>query len=177
MIHGTRHTARSCWAKVAAASVLLHSRLQAGSAGMVWQQAILAVGSRVSLQLAKHAFTVSPATAPLAHETQRQPPWLRRSSLPVCTASAGASSSSQEQISCEVCMSDCKPTECSSNECGHTFCNNCWRSHLAVQIQDGKARHISCMAYKCGVVCDEDLILQVMKARRQCSSMWGSFPP
>jgi ariadne-1 len=53
--------------------------------------------------------------------------------------------------------------DCSSNGCGHTFCNTCWRGHLAVQIQDGQARHISCMAYKCGVVCDEELVAQVMK--------------
>jgi ariadne-1 len=56
-------------------------------------------------------------------------------------------------------------SECSSNGCGHTFCNTCWRGHLAVQIQDGQARHISCMAYKCGVVCDEELVAQVMKVR------------
>jgi hypothetical protein len=61
-------------------------------------------------------------------------------------------------------------SECSSNGCGHTFCNTCWRSHLAVQIQDGQARHISCMAYKCGVVCDEELVAQVMKVRSRQGS-------
>jgi hypothetical protein len=36
---------------------------------------------------------------------------------------------------------------------------------LAVQIKEGKARHISCMAFKCGVVCDEDLVVSIIKVR------------
>lgn len=66
-------------------------------------------------------------------------------------------------ITCEVCMSECPGSECGRNGCGHTFCNECWRSHLGVQIKEGKARHISCMAFKCGVVADEELVLQVIK--------------
>jgi hypothetical protein len=66
-------------------------------------------------------------------------------------------------VSCEVCMCDYTGAECGRNGCGHTFCSGCWRSHLAVQIQEGKARHISCMAFKCGVVCDEDLVMQTIK--------------
>eukprot|EP00879_Flechtneria_rotunda_P010931 GHRR01011422.1.p1 GENE.GHRR01011422.1~~GHRR01011422.1.p1 ORF type:complete len:527 (+),score=168.68 GHRR01011422.1:246-1826(+) len=66
-------------------------------------------------------------------------------------------------ISCGVCLCEYPQAQCSSNGCGHTFCNNCWRSHLSVQIQDGMARHVSCMAFKCGVVCDEELVLQVMQ--------------
>lgn len=66
-------------------------------------------------------------------------------------------------ISCEVCMCEAPGAECGRNGCGHTFCNTCWSSHLAVQIKEGKARHISCMAYKCGVVCDEELVLAVIQ--------------
>eukprot|EP00878_Enallax_costatus_P004275 GHUV01004505.1.p1 GENE.GHUV01004505.1~~GHUV01004505.1.p1 ORF type:complete len:527 (+),score=139.84 GHUV01004505.1:269-1849(+) len=77
-----------------------------------------------------------------------------------------AGSSPPQQVTCEVCMCDYAPADCSTNGCGHIFCNGCWRSHLAVQIQDGKARHVSCMAYKCGVVCDEELVLRVMKGEQ-----------
>ncbi|KAF6250673.1 hypothetical protein COO60DRAFT_1471727 [Scenedesmus sp. NREL 46B-D3] len=69
-------------------------------------------------------------------------------------------------------MSENSRKECSSNGCGHTFCNTCWRGHLAVQIQDGQARHISCMAYKCGVVCDEELVAQVMKSESELLSKY-----
>lgn len=63
-------------------------------------------------------------------------------------------------------MCDNPGSECGRNGCGHTFCNTCWMSHLAVQIQEGKARHIRCMAYKCGVVCDEELVLAVIQVCR-----------
>ena len=85
--------------------------------------------------------------------------------IPSCLAGVASSSSLQDQVTCDVCMSENSRKECSSNGCGHIFCNTCWRGHLAVQIQDGQARHISCMAYKCGVVCDEELVAQVMKVR------------
>lgn len=60
-------------------------------------------------------------------------------------------------------MCEVPGAECGRNGCGHTFCNTCWSSHLAVQIKEGKACHISCMAYKCGVVCDEELVLAVIQ--------------
>ncbi|WIA17066.1 hypothetical protein OEZ85_013967 [Tetradesmus obliquus] len=85
---------------------------------------------------------------------------------------AGSSSSQQEQVTCDVCMCENSRSECSSNGCGHTFCNTCWRGHLAVQIADGQARHISCMAYKCGVVCDDELVLHVMKGERELLSKY-----
>ena len=62
-------------------------------------------------------------------------------------------------------MCDYPGSECRRNGCGHTFCSGCWGSHLAVQIREGKARHISCMAFKCGVVCDEDLVVNIIKVR------------
>lgn len=79
--------------------------------------------------------------------------------------SVPAGASPAQHVTCDVCMCEVPFVDCSSNGCGHIFCNGCWRSHLAVQIQDGKARHVICMAYKCGVVCDEELVLRVMKVR------------
>jgi ariadne-1 len=32
-----------------------------------------------------------------------------------------------------------------------------------VQMGEGKARHVVCMSFKCGVVCDDELVAQVMK--------------
>lgn len=60
-------------------------------------------------------------------------------------------------------MCECPGSECRRNGCGHAFCNGCWGAHLAVQIKEGKARHISCMAFKCGVVCDDDLVVSIIK--------------
>ena len=43
------------------------------------------------------------------------------------------------------------------------FCDDCWRGHLRVQINEGKARHVVCMAHKCNIVCDDELVAKVMK--------------
>jgi len=40
-------------------------------------------------------------------------------------------------------------------ECGHAFCDDCWRQHLTIQITDGNAKRLPCMGVRCGVICDE----------------------
>lgn len=85
-------------------------------------------------------------------------------------ASAAAPRPAGGSMTCEVCMSKVPAAECATNSCGHGFCCDCWHSHLAVQIGDGKARHITCMAYKCGVVCDEELVNTAIKVG---GGAWG----
>ena len=49
-------------------------------------------------------------------------------------AGAGAASSrgggGSREITCMVCMSDVAPAGATTMECGHTFCNDCWREHM-----------------------------------------------
>jgi hypothetical protein len=45
--------------------------------------------------------------------------------------------------------------------------------HLQVQINDGNARHVLCMSFRCGVACDEELVEQVMKVSSLCGLLWG----
>lgn len=40
-------------------------------------------------------------------------------------------------------------------ECGHTFCNDCWKQHFTVQITEGNSKRLLCMAVKCGAICDD----------------------
>ncbi|EFJ52718.1 hypothetical protein VOLCADRAFT_102701 [Volvox carteri f. nagariensis] len=49
-------------------------------------------------------------------------------------------------------------------DCGHTFCNDCWRQHFKVQIGEGQARTIRCMSHRCGVVCDEEKVCALLKS-------------
>jgi ariadne-1 len=66
-------------------------------------------------------------------------------------------------VTCGVCMSELPAAQCSVNSCGHAYCDDCWRGHLQVQISDGKACHVTCMSFKCGIVCDEELVERVMQ--------------
>lgn len=43
-------------------------------------------------------------------------------------------------------------------ECGHAFCDDCWRGHLGVQIREGHSRRLRCMAPSCPALCDEDKV-------------------
>lgn len=55
------------------------------------------------------------------------------------------------------------------------FCDDCWRGHLRVQIGEGKARHVVCMAHKCNIVCDEELVAKVMQVRMGRARMAGAL--
>ncbi len=56
-------------------------------------------------------------------------------------------------------------------DCGHTFCNDCWRQHCLTQIEDGRARKLLCMGVRCNIVCDEDKVRHV--AVVQCMELVG----
>ncbi|KAG2497384.1 hypothetical protein HYH03_004542 [Edaphochlamys debaryana] len=77
-------------------------------------------------------------------------------------------------ITCQVCYSEAEPAEATTMDCGHTFCNDCWRQHFKTQIGDGQARTIRCMAHKCGVVCDEEKVCILLKCDRGPASASGA---
>ena len=43
---------------------------------------------------------------------------------------------------CRVCFTDTEQAETTSMDCGHAFCNDCWRQHFKTQIGEGQARTI-----------------------------------
>ena len=56
-------------------------------------------------------------------------------------------------------------------ECGHFFCNDCWRGHFRVQITEGNSRRIKCMQDKCNTICDEEKVGFVLAIWRPAVSM------
>ena len=56
-------------------------------------------------------------------------------------------------------------------DCGHLFCDDCWRQHLRIQITEGNSRRLPCMGIKCGVICDE------VKARTAALPMTLTLTP
>lgn len=47
--------------------------------------------------------------------------------------------------------------------CGHEYCEECWRQYLTIKItDDGDADAISCPAEKCGIIVDDDTIMQMI---------------
>jgi len=63
-----------------------------------------------------------------------------------------------ETFECPLCYDDAPASECTKlPTCSHTFCNNCWKSHIESEIQSGK-QQILCPEMGCNFVIDEDVI-------------------
>ncbi|KAG7559012.1 Zinc finger RING-type [Arabidopsis thaliana x Arabidopsis arenosa] len=64
---------------------------------------------------------------------------------------------------CDICMEeDLSKYAMTRMECGHRFCNDCWKEHFTVRINEGESKKIRCMAYKCNTICDEDVVRQLV---------------
>lgn len=54
------------------------------------------------------------------------------------------------EFSCSICFDDCPLSETTiMQECGHRFCNGCWRDMLEMQIKEGRTFDILCMFKGC----------------------------
>ena len=70
-----------------------------------------------------------------------------------------------DEITCLVCFCDVPRAESSPNDrCGHRFCNDCWAGHLGVQIKEGNANAIVCMADKCSALVELALVQALVDA-------------
>ncbi|WJX51541.1 putative E3 ubiquitin-protein ligase ari2 [Trifolium repens] len=61
-------------------------------------------------------------------------------------------------VMCEICMDDVPSDEATRMDCGHCFCNTCWKQHFFVKINEGQSKRIRCMAHKCNYICDEAVV-------------------
>jgi ariadne-1 len=68
-------------------------------------------------------------------------------------------------VTCGTCFTDCQPENCTRMDCDHTYCNDCWTQHIRTQVADGNANHVKCMAFRCGIVCDEDKVRVALRAQ------------
>ncbi|KAI3429520.1 hypothetical protein D9Q98_005609 [Chlorella vulgaris] len=83
--------------------------------------------------------------------------------VPQACGDAGAAAGSSDEVTCGVCMCEGPRQEATTMECGHTFCNTCWREHLRISISEGLSRRLKCMAAGCGVVCEEPKVKKLLK--------------
>lgn len=68
-----------------------------------------------------------------------------------------------DTVTCMICMSDVSPKEATTISCNHTFCNDCWRSHISIGVKEGKSKRLVCMAHGCGVVIDDGTVCTLFK--------------
>ena len=75
-----------------------------------------------------------------------------------------------DQLECQCCFCEVAAAQATAMQCGHAFCNDCWRQHCVTQIGDGRARKLPCMGIRCATVCDEDKA-RSPGARSLCSAL------
>ncbi|KAJ8867013.1 hypothetical protein PR048_032875 [Dryococelus australis] len=65
-------------------------------------------------------------------------------------------------LRCSVCLSTYGAEHFRGLPCGHLFCKLCWATHFEVQISQGIALDIGCMAQDCKVLAPEDFVLNLL---------------
>ncbi|CAA7046605.1 unnamed protein product [Microthlaspi erraticum] len=76
---------------------------------------------------------------------------------------SGHASKKTTRMSCDICIEDGIPSHAMTRmECGHSFCNDCWKEHFTVRINDGESKRIKCMAHKCNAICDEGVVRKLV---------------
>lgn len=63
-----------------------------------------------------------------------------------------------EIITCDGCCDDVPHKNSTALNCGHRFCNECWKTYITMKIEEGQSKRITCMGYKCNMVFDEVMI-------------------
>eukprot|EP00933_Yihiella_yeosuensis_P074313 TRINITY_DN83204_c0_g1_i1.p1 TRINITY_DN83204_c0_g1~~TRINITY_DN83204_c0_g1_i1.p1 ORF type:complete len:651 (+),score=99.10 TRINITY_DN83204_c0_g1_i1:109-2061(+) len=73
-------------------------------------------------------------------------------------------SHSSDDGKCGSCLEDYAPSELSAlASCGHRFCSQCWESYLKMKIREGESCRLRCMSFKCGIICDDELVVGVVQ--------------
>lgn len=83
-------------------------------------------------------------------------------------SSSGAGSRSSRrapsEVICDICLTPIAASSFTGIECGHQFCQRCWKEYLTTKIMDEHVgESISCPAHSCDILVDEIFVGQVVK--------------
>lgn len=77
---------------------------------------------------------------------------------------ASSSSTSSNEVLCEICCFSKPQADMTGLECGHKFCSLCWADYLTSKIIDeGMGQTISCAAYGCDILVDDVTVMNLVK--------------
>ena len=69
---------------------------------------------------------------------------------------------------CPICMELYIPNEENTiNNCGHTFCNDCWFNSLSLKIKENQLSSIKCLKYECQEKLPDEFILKIIKSNKE----------
>ena len=70
--------------------------------------------------------------------------------------------SKQSSQMCDICLQSQTNERMQSLSCGHSFCVDCWKAHVHVQLQSGVALGIECMGQECSCPLPDDLAIMLL---------------
>eukprot|EP00667_Euglena_gracilis_P007579 EG_transcript_7653 len=74
-----------------------------------------------------------------------------------------ASTASGATFECECCCDRGSYVDSTVLNCGHRFCNDCWRQHATIKICEGQARHVTCIQRGCNTVVEEAVLTRIVR--------------
>lgn len=96
---------------------------------------------------------------------------------PLSKPSSKSLGKNEEERLCEICYREVNNSESvtdqmlSLEECGHEFCQECWRTHFESVLSSAyTASAFECMQTKCKVVADKDFVLRCLMAAHESNS-------
>mmetsp|Transcript_37117 Transcript_37117/g.94848 ORF Transcript_37117/g.94848 Transcript_37117/m.94848 type:complete len:608 (-) Transcript_37117:139-1962(-) len=94
----------------------------------------------------------------------RGPEWMLQSASVTSKIDTGSEQDDRVDgtVYCGSCLCDVPSLDSTSMACGHSFCNNCWRQYMTMKVTEGGSRHLACMAFKCGAVCLESKVKELL---------------
>ena len=77
---------------------------------------------------------------------------------------------------CPACEDEFIPNDKNTLEnCGHSFCDECWYDFLSIKIKENKLSSIKCMDYECGEKPDDDFIINLLKLNQELIDKYKKF--
>ncbi|XP_078485899.1 E3 ubiquitin-protein ligase ARIH2 isoform X1 [Ciona intestinalis] len=61
---------------------------------------------------------------------------------------------------CGVCLETLHRSKLLALNCGHQFCDGCWKQHMMFAVKDGMSQGIPCMESECTLLCHPDFVKQ-----------------
>ena len=83
---------------------------------------------------------------------------------------------SPKKIMCPICSDSFSPTKKNTlNNCGHSFCDDCWYDYLFLKIKDNKLTSIKCLNYECEEKLSDKFLIELLKKNKELIKKYKKY--
>ena len=82
----------------------------------------------------------------------------------------------KKEEECPICSDLFFPMkENTLDNCGHSFCNNCWYNFLSIKIKENKLTFIKCLDYECQEKLSDEFIINLLKSNKNLINQYEKY--